>query len=323
MDINNFRSNQKVRWCPGCGNYSILKQLLVVLNYIGIPKEKLVFVSGIGCSSRLPYYINTFGLHGIHGRAPSIATGVKLANPELSVWIITGDGDGLSIGANHLIHLFRRNLNVNLLLFNNEIFGLTKGQYSSTSKIGLKTKSSPFGSIDVPINPVSLALCSGATFIARTIDRNPSHLREIIIEANNHIGTSFIEIYQNCNIFNDGAFSSTNKNIYLAHGKPLVFGIRNELGILLDGLIPKIVSLKEFSLEDLWIHDIHDITKAYILSRFFFNLKKFPRPFGIFYKENRDSYENIFYKQIKSILSNNTLLDDLFIEDTWHRGRVD
>jgi 2-oxoglutarate/2-oxoacid ferredoxin oxidoreductase subunit beta len=297
LDI--FRSDQEIRWCPGCGNYSILKQLFLVLKKIGIPKEKIVFVSGIGCSSRLPYYINTFGLHGIHGRAPTIATGLKLANPELSVWIITGDGDGLSIGVNHLIHLFRRNLNVNLLLLNNEIFGLTKGQYSSTSNIGLKTKSSPFGSIDYPINPLALALGANATFIARTIDSNPSHLRYILIEANNHIGTSFIEIYQNCNIFNDDAFYS--KKIYLTHGKPLVFGLKNELGILLDGLIPKIVTLKEFSLEDLWIHDIYNITKSNILSRFFFNLNNFPRPFGIFYKENRDYYEDIFYKQINII----------------------
>ena len=198
-----FASDQDVKWCPGCGDYSILKQVQSILPEIGVKKENMVFISGIGCSSRFPYYMNTYGMHSIHGRAPAIATGVKLANPDLNVWIITGDGDGLSIGGNHFIHLMRRNLDVNVLLFNNEIYGLTKGQYSPTSHQGLKTKSSPFGVIDQPFNPLSLALGSGATFVSRALDREPKNLRNVLLEAQNHKGTSFIEIYQNCIIFND------------------------------------------------------------------------------------------------------------------------
>ncbi|KAG8324310.1 hypothetical protein J6590_095270 [Homalodisca vitripennis] len=222
-------NNSKVNWCPGCGNFSILKQIQSILPEIGVNKHKIVFVSGIGCSSRLPYYLDTYGIHGIHGRATSIATGIKLSKQNLSVWIITGDGDGLSIGGNHLIHLFRRNINVNILLFNNKIYGLTKGQYSPTSSLGVKTKSSPLGTIERPFNTLSLALGAGATFVARSIDINIKHLKKMLIASNNHIGTSFLEIYQNCNIFNNGVFDSFTKEsntLYLEQKKPLSFGKR-------------------------------------------------------------------------------------------------
>ena len=304
-----FASDQEVKWCPGCGDYSILKQVQSILPEIGIKRENMVFVSGIGCSSRFPYYMNTYGIHSIHGRAPAVATGVKLANPELNVWIITGDGDGLSIGGNHFIHLMRRNLDVNILLFNNEIYGLTKGQFSPTSQLGLKTKSSPFGVIDQPFNPLSLALGSGATFVSRTLDREPKSLREVLLEAQKHKGTSFVEIYQNCVIFNDGVFDEfTNKatkeeaNLYLENGKPLKFGKDLSKGIILENFEPKIIDITEDTDESkLWIHDETSILKAQILARFNFDeeFSDFPRPFGIFYKKNRASYEETFTNQVK------------------------
>ena len=295
-----FASDQEVKWCPGCGDYSILKQVQSILPEIGIKRENMVFVSGIGCSSRFPYYMNTYGIHSIHGRAPAVATGIKLANPELNVWIITGDGDGLSIGGNHFIHLMRRNLDVNILLFNNEIYGLTKGQFSPTSQLGLKTKSSPFGVIDQPFNPLSLALGSGATFVSRTLDREPKSLREVLLEAQKHKGTSFVEIYQNCVIFNDGVFDEfTNKatkeeaNLYLENGKPLKFGKDLSKGIILENFEPKIIDITENTDESkLWIHDETSILKAQILARFNFDeeFSDFPRPFGVFYKKNSASY---------------------------------
>lgn len=304
-----FASDQEVKWCPGCGDYSILKQVQSILPEIGIKRENMVFVSGIGCSSRFPYYMNTYGIHSIHGRAPAVATGIKLANPELNVWIITGDGDGLSIGGNHFIHLMRRNLDVNILLFNNEIYGLTKGQFSPTSQLGLKTKSSPFGVIDQPFNPLSLALGSGATFVSRTLDREPKSLREVLLEAQKHKGTSFVEIYQNCVIFNDGVFDEfTNKttkeeaNLYLENGKPLKFGKDLSKGIILENFEPKIIDITEDTDESkLWIHDETSILKAQILARFNFDeeFSDFPRPFGIFYKKNRASYEETFTNQVK------------------------
>ena len=304
-----FASDQEVKWCPGCGDYSILKQVQSILPEIGIKRENMVFVSGIGCSSRFPYYMNTYGIHSIHGRAPAVATGIKLANPELNVWIITGDGDGLSIGGNHFIHLMRRNLDVNILLFNNEIYGLTKGQFSPTSQLGLKTKSSPFGVIDQPFNPLSLALGSGATFVSRTLDREPKSLREVLLEAQKHKGTSFVEIYQNCVIFNDGVFDEfTNKatkeeaNLYLENGKPLKFGKDLSKGIILENFEPKIIDITEDTDESkLWIHDATSILKAQILARFNFDeeFSDFPRPFGIFYKKNRASYEETFTNQVK------------------------
>ena len=304
-----FASDQEVKWCPGCGDYSILKQVQSILPEIGIKKENMVFVSGIGCSSRFPYYMNTYGIHSIHGRAPAVATGIKLANPELNVWIITGDGDGLSIGGNHFIHLMRRNLDVNILLFNNEIYGLTKGQFSPTSQLGLKTKSSPFGVIDQPFNPLSLALGSGATFVSRTLDREPKSLREVLLEAQKHTGTSFVEIYQNCVIFNDGVFDEfTNKatkeeaNLYLENGKPLKFGKDLSKGIILENFEPKIIDITEDTDESkLWIHDETSILKAQILARFNFDeeFSDFPRPFGVFYKKNRASYEETFTNQVE------------------------
>ena len=304
-----FASDQEVKWCPGCGDYSILKQVQSILPEIGIKRENMVFVSGIGCSSRFPYYMNTYGIHSIHGRAPAVATGIKLANPELNVWIITGDGDGLSIGGNHFIHLMRRNLDVNILLFNNEIYGLTKGQFSPTSQLGLKTKSSPFGVIDQPFNPLSLALGSGATFVSRTLDREPKSLREVLLEAQKHKGTSFVEIYQNCVIFNDGVFDEfTNKatkeeaNLYLENGKPLKFGKDLSKGIILENFEPKIIDITEETDESkLWIHDETSILKAQILARFNFDeeFSDFPRPFGVFYKKNKASYEETFTNQVK------------------------
>ena len=304
-----FASDQEVKWCPGCGDYSILKQVQSILPEIGIKRENMVFVSGIGCSSRFPYYMNTYGIHSIHGRAPAVATGIKLANPELNVWIITGDGDGLSIGGNHFIHLMRRNLDVNILLFNNEIYGLTKGQFSPTSQLGLKTKSSPFGVIDQPFNPLSLALGSGATFVSRTLDREPKSLREVLLEAQKHKGTSFVEIYQNCVIFNDGVFDEfTNKatkeeaNLYLENGKPLKFGKDLSKGIILENFEPKIIDITEDTDESkLWIHDETSVLKAQILARFNFDeeFSDFPRPFGVFYKKNRASYEETFTNQVE------------------------
>ncbi len=298
-----FSSDQDVRWCPGCGDYSILKQMQTVLPETGIPRENLVFVSGIGCSSRFPYYMNSYGMHSIHGRAPSVASGLKAANPDLSVWVITGDGDGLSIGGNQLIHLLRRNFDINVLLFNNEIYGLTKGQYSPTSELGKYTKSSPLGSIDHPFNPLALALGADATFVARSMDRDPVHLREVLKQANEHKGTSFVEIYQNCNVFNDGAFEKfTDKKqkdsttINLVEGQPLIFDHKQK-GLRLNGLKPEVVELRDgVSENDLWIHDPKDPTKAHLLSRMFGD--EAPRPFGVFYKEERFTYEEAMQNQL-------------------------
>jgi len=312
LTAKDFSSDQDIRWCPGCGDYSILKQVQSVMPELGIPKEDIVFVSGIGCSSRFPYYMNTYGMHSIHGRATAIASGLKASRPDLSVWIITGDGDSLAIGGNHFIHLLRRNFNVNILLFNNQIYGLTKGQYSPTSELGKKTKSTPVGSLDHPFNPLALSLGADATFIARSIDREPKHLKEILLRAERHQGTSLVEIYQNCNIFNDGAFSTftdkTNKkenSVYLEHGKPLVFGAELDKGIVLDGFQAKIVSLNDdnVSMDDLWIHDETDRNKANILVRFFednaTDIDARPRPFGIFYQEERGTYEESLSQQLQ------------------------
>lgn len=313
-----FATDQEVRWCPGCGDYSILKQVQSVMPEINVPKEDIVFISGIGCSSRFPYYMNTYGMHSIHGRATAIASGLKASRPDLSVWIITGDGDSLSIGGNHLIHLLRRNFDTNILLFNNQIYGLTKGQYSPTSEQGKKTKSTPMGSIDHPFNPLALCLGADSTFVARTIDRDPKHLREILKRSNDHKGTSLLEIYQNCNVFNDGAFfgmtdkqTKENQTLFLEHGQPLLFGENHDKGIVLDGLKPKVVSLDKYSKEDLWIHDETDQAKAGLLSRFFDN--DLPRPFGVLYCEQRECYEDALHNQIdKSIeLKGEGNLDDL------------
>ena len=310
LRAKDFVTNQDIRWCPGCGDYSILKQVQGIMPELGIPRENIVFISGIGCSSRFPYYMNTFGMHSIHGRATAIASGLKASRPDLSVWIITGDGDSLSIGGNHLIHLLRRNFDLNILLFNNQIYGLTKGQYSPTSELGKKTKSTPKGSIDHPFNPLALCMGAESTFVARTLDRDPKHMREILMRAEQHKGTSLVEIYQNCNIFNDGAFGGfTDKEIkkknslYLEHGKPLIFGAKDEKGIILDGFQPCVVDLTvgEYSVENLWIHDEKDRNKANILTRFFddpSNEGALPRPFGVFYQENRFCYEDALMEQL-------------------------
>ena len=301
-----FVSDQDIRWCPGCGDYTILNTVQKVFPELGIPKHQFLIVSGIGCSSRFPYYMNCYGFHSIHGRAPAVATGAKLSNPNLSVWIITGDGDAMSIGGNHLIHVLRRNLDMNILLFNNRIYGLTKGQYSPTSEVGKKTVSTPMGSLDHPFNPPSLALGSGGTFVARAIDKELKHMGQIINEANNHKGTSFVEIYQNCNIFNDGAFANlTDKEqrglsrILLEDKNPMVFGPENNLGLKLDGFKLKVVDLnKDYSVDDLLIHDVTDKNLANLVSEMTYD-EKLPVPFGVFYKEDKLTYEDMMISQIK------------------------
>ena len=310
LTSKDFITDQEVRWCPGCGDYSILAQVQKVFPTLGIPKENFVIISGIGCSSRFPYYMNTYGMHSIHGRATAIASGLKASRPELSVWIVTGDGDSLSIGGNHTIHLLRRNFDVNVLLFNNEIYGLTKGQYSPTSEQRKITKSSPLGSIDHPFNPAALALGADATFVARTMDRDPKHLQEMLLRSAHHKGSSFLEIYQNCNIFNDGTFelytdkkTKPEETIFLLQGEPLVFGAERNKGIRLNGLRPEVVELNgAISENDLWIHDEKDFYKAQILTRIFENPRSsehhFPRPFGVFYETERPCYEEVLSKQV-------------------------
>jgi 2-oxoglutarate ferredoxin oxidoreductase subunit beta len=310
LTAKDFATDQEVRWCPGCGDYSILAQVQKVMPTLGIPRENIVIISGIGCSSRFPYYMNTYGMHSIHGRATAVASGLKASRPELSVWIVTGDGDSLSIGGNHTIHLLRRNFDVNILLFNNQIYGLTKGQYSPTSEENKVTKSTPYGSIDHPFNPLALAMGADATFVARTMDRDPKHLQAMLLRANAHKGASFLEIYQNCNIFNDGAFETfTEKGtkaaetLFLEQGQPLVFGTNKEKGIKLDGFTPKVVNLADgYTTDDLWVHDEKDIYKAQILVRIFDNPTAeghLPRPFGVFYQRDRSCYEDIMDQQIK------------------------
>jgi 2-oxoglutarate ferredoxin oxidoreductase subunit beta len=332
LTSKDFATDQEVRWCPGCGDYSILKQVQTVLPELGLPKEKIVFISGIGCSSRFPYYMETYGMHSIHGRATAIASGLKITRPDLSIWIVTGDGDSLSIGGNHLIHLLRRNIDVNILLFNNEIYGLTKGQYSPTSHEGQITKSTPVGVVDHPFNPIALALGANATFIARSMDRDPVHLRDILKKANSHKGSSLVEIYQNCNVFNDGAFevftekgSKKQNTLFLEEGKPLLFGENNKYGIKLEGLNPVIVEVEnsENSVNDLFIHNSSDLTKASILSRMFDNPEQeqaFPRPFGIFYANKKSTYEDDLTLQINNFgsLKGKGNLDDLLRgKNTW------
>ena len=308
LTAKDFATDQDVRWCPGCGDYSILKQVQSIMPELGRDKEDIVFISGIGCSSRFPYYMNTYGMHSIHGRATAVASGLKISRPELSVWIITGDGDALSIGGNHLIHMIRRNFDVNVLLFNNEIYGLTKGQYSPTSPEGKVTKSTPIGSLDHPFNPLKLCLGADSTFIARTMDRDPKHQREILLRGSQHVGTSMIEIYQNCNVFNDGAFevftdkgSKLQETLFLERGKPLIFGAEREKAIALDGPNPRIVNLAEANEGDLMIHDETNRFQAQLLTSFFDDPKMeghLPRPFGVFYAEDRYRYEEAMEEQI-------------------------
>ena len=312
QSAKDIKTDQEVRWCPGCGDYSILAQVQKIMPGIGVPKENIVIISGIGCSSRFPYYMNTYGMHSIHGRATAVASGLKATRPELSVWIVTGDGDGLSIGGNHTIHLLRRNFDVNVLLFNNQIYGLTKGQYSPTSEI---TKSTPIGSIDHPFNPLALAMGADASFVARSMDRDPKHLQTMLQRSHQHKGASFLEIYQNCNIFNDGAFeiftekaSKQEETLFLEQGKPLIFGAAQNKGIKLEGLKPVVVELGNgVSADDLWIHDETDFYKAQILVRMFDNPNKqgnhFPRPFGVFYEADRACYEDVMAMQIEETIA--------------------
>ena len=304
LKAKDFATDQDVRWCPGCGDYAILNAVQRVCAKIGATRENTVFVSGIGCSSRFPYYMDTYGFHSIHGRAPGFVTGIKIANPDLDVWMVTGDGDGLSIGGNHLMHLLRRNVNVNALLFNNRIYGLTKGQYSPTSEPGKKTKSSPMGSLDFPINPLSLALAAEASFVARATDKDRI-LVDVLERAAAHRGSSFVEVYQNCNIFNDGAFDfATGKDVrednvlYLTHGKPMIFGKNNDKGIRLVGCRPEVVSLGDggVSEDDLLFHDETNKTMAMMLASL--HHPEFPEPMGVLFRMERPTYEDQLHAQL-------------------------
>ena len=329
LTAKDFVSDQEPKWCPGCGDYAVLQQLRNVMPDLGKRQEDIVFLSGIGCSSRLPYYMETYGVHGIHGRALPMASGLKTARPELSVWVATGDGDALSIGGNHFIHTLRRNLDLNVVLFNNEIYGLTKGQYSPTTKVGLRTVTSPSGVIDHPFNTAALTLGSGGTFFARAMDRDGKFLRNVLLRAAQHSGTSLVEVYQNCPIFNNSAFQAfagqENKDdttLYVENGMPLVFGKFRQKGIRLDGSTPVVVDLSkgDISEGDLWIHDERDIFKANLLARFFDDpllVKEFlPRPFGVFYVEDRMPYEEALEAQIAQAQQNGAgTLEELLIGD--------
>ncbi len=307
-----FATDQEVRWCPGCGDYAILAQVQKVMPELGIKRENTVFVSGIGCSSRFPYYMNTYGFHTIHGRAPAIATGIKTANPGLSVWVITGDGDALSIGGNHLIHAIRRNLDINILLFNNRIYGLTKGQYSPTSNFGQKNKSAPMGVIDYPLNPLSVALAAEATFVARSVDTFTAHLQQMVERAMHHKGVSFVEVYQNCNIFNDGAFDMfteravrDERTIELKHGQPLVYGKEKNHGIRMrSDLHLEVVELNdEVQESDLIVHNekAADSYLAFMLGRM--QYPDYPVPIGVFRDVDRPTYEDLLEEQIETAIT--------------------
>ena len=308
LKASDFASDQQVRWCPGCGDYSILAQMKKVMPEIGIDPDKTVFVSGIGCSSRFPYYMNTYGVHSIHGRAPALATGLRVARPDLTVWVITGDGDALSIGGNHLMHALRRNVDLNIVLFNNRVYGLTKGQYSPTSPVGQVSTSTPSGAIDHPLDPLTIALGAGATFVARSIDVHTKHLGEILQAAAAHRGSSFVEVYQNCNVYNDLAFDhATDRKrrpehvVELEHGKPLLFGADGNKGIRLDGFKPQVVTLDESQSAQsagLLAHDAHceDSTLAWILARM--RYPELPEPIGVLRQVQRPSYEHLLDQQI-------------------------
>ncbi len=326
-----FVSDQIVRWCPGCGDYAILAQVQKLLPELGIPREKIVFVSGIGCSSRFPYYMNNYGVHSIHGRAVPIATGLKMAHPDLNVWVITGDGDGLSIGGNHFIHLMRRNVDLNIILFNNRIYGLTKGQYSPTSPQGLKTKSSPMGSLEQPLNPIAIAIGAEATFVARTIDGHLKHMAQVLERAAKHKGTSFVEIYQNCVIFNDGAFkyaadaaTRPDNVVELEHGKPLIFGKKRDKGVRLNGLEPEIVSLATVSEKEILVHnETAPPSLAYLFSQM--HHPHLPEPIGVFRSLERPTYDAQVQAQVDTAiqLKGQGDLHKLFYDaDTWQVPQV-
>ncbi len=308
-----FMSDQEVRWCPGCGDYSILATVQRVMPDLGIARENMVWISGIGCSSRFPYYMNTYGFHTIHGRAPAFALGVKAANPDLSVWLVTGDGDGLSIGGNHLLHLLRRNLDINVLLFNNRIYGLTKGQYSPTSEVGKVTKSTPGGSADHPVDPSAFALGCGASFVARAVDVDAPNLGEVLKQANAHRGTSFIEIYQNCPVFNDGAFDGfvdkahkVDRQLHVQHGKPLLFGKDNKRGLRMNPntLRFEVVDLENGASEaDVTVYDETNIAFAQALLRLPF--PEFPVALGVLYRSERETYDHALVTQREKAKASN------------------
>ena len=326
LSRKDFITDQDVRWCPGCGDYSILAQVQKIMPELGIARENIVFISGIGCSSRFPYYMNTYGFHSIHGRAPAIASGLKATRPELSVWVVTGDGDGLSIGGNHLLHVLRRNVDVNILLFNNRIYGLTKGQYSPTSEIGKVTKSTPLGSIDYPLNPILVALGAEATFVARTVDVDAKHLQDTIRRASQHRGSSFVEILQNCNIFNDGAWSAVTEKdtkaesaLMFEHGKPLVFGKNRDKGIRMNRHQLEVVQLGAGIPEsDLLVYDERDDALAFLLSSM--QSPKFPTPIGVFRAVERTTYDEAINVQLERAKGQQGVgdLNELFARgDTW------
>ncbi len=321
-----FQSDQDVRWCPGCGDYAILKAVQKVFPQLGIPREKFVIVSGIGCSSRFPYYMDTFGFHSIHGRAPAIATGLKTARPDLDVWVVTGDGDSLSIGGNHLIHTLRRNVGIKILLFNNRIYGLTKGQYSPTSEVGKRTSSTPYGSLDSPFNPLALALGAGATFVARSVDVFQPHLVEVLGRAAAHRGTAFVEIYQNCNIFNDHAFAYVTdkanraaQSLYLEHGQPVVFGADQEWGMRVRDMRLEVIDLSspEASVDDCLVWDQANPALATLMAH---QLPPGPTPLGVIRCVDQPSFEGAVVDQIQDAIDRqgDASLDQLIHSgDTW------
>ncbi len=322
LKAKDYSSDQEVRWCPGCGDYAILNAVHRACAKLQLRPENTVFVSGIGCSSRFPYYMETYGFHTIHGRAPGFVSGIKIANPELDVWMVTGDGDGFSIGGNHMLHILRRNINVHILLFNNRIYGLTKGQYSPTSEMGKKTKSSPMGSLDHPINPTLVALAAEATFVARSADKDRA-LPEVLEEAGRHRGAAFVEIYQNCNIFNDGAFDPlTGRDerednvLYLEHGSPMVFGKDKNKGIQMVGNKPQVVMVGEHGVatDDLLFHDENNRAQAMMLAEF--EYPDFPVPMGIFLREQRPVYEETVAAQVHQAVAKRGAgtLESLFAE---------
>jgi 2-oxoglutarate ferredoxin oxidoreductase subunit beta len=323
-----FVSDQEVRWCPGCGDYSILAQTQKTMPDFGVPKENIVFISGIGCSGRLPYYMNTYGFHSIHGRAPTLATGLKLARPELMVWVITGDGDALSIGGNHVLHSMRRNVDIKLIMFNNRIYGLTKGQASPTSELGKKTKSTPAGTVDYPVQPLSVALAAEASFVARSVDTHTEHLQQTLERAGHHHGSAFIEVLQNCNIFNDGAFRDfterdvrEDRMLVLEHGQPMIFGKDRDKGIRLRGLHPEVVALGNgVSEADLLVHDEEaaDPYLAYMLSRMWW--PDFPVPVGVLRRVQRPTHDQLVSGQIADAQAREGMgdLDELLRSgETW------
>ncbi|PYN97623.1 MAG: 2-oxoacid:ferredoxin oxidoreductase subunit beta [Candidatus Rokuibacteriota bacterium] len=321
-----FESDQDVRWCPGCGDYAILSAVQKFMPDLDIPKENIVFISGIGCSSRFPYYMNTYGFHTIHGRAPAIATGLKLARPDLKIFVVTGDGDGLSIGGNHMLHVLRRNVDLTVLLFNNRIYGLTKGQYSPTSEQGKVTKSTPMGSADRPINPLAFALGCSATFVGRTIDRDMRHMEEMLRRAAHHKGTGFLEILQNCNVYNDMAWSvvyekesKLQHELRLEHGKPLLFGPPDDRkAVVMEGVTPKVVSAKGVPESALWVHDEANVNAAKILADLW--TPEFPVPIGVLTARQAPTYEDVLLEQEQRAISDRgpgDIAKLLVSGDTW------